>query len=380
MSAVSKPSIVDRGLIFQAPRGDIHAAAAFPSVCAFPGGRWLCGFRAAPRKKDSFPQTLLLTWSDDAGRTWRPPAEPFVAPDIDGRRGSYRTVGLTTLGSKEAVAALYWVDSSDPSRPFFNEKTEGLLDSRIFLSETVDAGETWSAPRRVDTGPFTMPTPATGPLLLLKNGEWAVQFETNKPYDDPSPWVHSSVLIFSADRGRTWPRRIKVSEDPTGRMYYWDQRPAVLSDGELIDFFWTFDRVAEKYLNLHVRSSSDHGRTWSPLREIPVPGQAATPVGLPGGRVFLPYMDRTGAPLLKARVSPDRGLTWPEEADIVLDDTVATYQQKARTSMQETWSEMSKFSIGFPGACALSAGEVLVVYYAGFEADHTGIRWARVGV
>src|SRR4030042_1085839 len=68
----------------------------------------------------------------------------------------------TALGADKVLAALCWVDHSDPALPFFNEETEGLLDTRIFLSLSKDGGETWSAPRLIDTSPYKVPTPLTG--------------------------------------------------------------------------------------------------------------------------------------------------------------------------------------------------------------------------
>ena len=380
MNAALRPTIIGRGVVFAGAAGGEHSSANFPSVCALAGGRWLCGFRAVARKADVFPQHFLLTQSDDAGRRWSRPVEPFAAPKVDGKPGTFRSGALTALGGSQAQAVLYWVDCSDPARPFFNERTEGLLDSLIFLSRSNDNGATWTPPQRVNTAPFNMPTPITGPLLLMRNGEWALQFETNKSYDDPSPWVHASVLMFSRDGGLSWPEHVKVSEDPEGRFFYWDQRPTVLADGSLLDVFWTFDRRKSAYLNLHARTSLDHGRTWSPIRDIGVPGQAGTPVPLADGRIVLPYMDRTGVPMLKVRVSADGGRSWSDSTEAVLDDSIRHSQQRERTTMQETWSDMDKFSIGLPTGIALADGSVLLVYYGGPEADCSGIHWIRLKV
>ena len=79
------------------------------------------------------------------------------------------------------LATLLWVDDSDPNLPYFNEQTEGLLDSRILFAESADGGRTWSPPALMDTSPFNVPTPITGPVLRLPDGEWICQFETNKP-------------------------------------------------------------------------------------------------------------------------------------------------------------------------------------------------------
>ena len=370
--------IADRGVVFFGEAGSEFSSACFPAVCALPGGRWIVGFRASPKKADAFPQRFMVTWSDDEGAGWSAPAEFFAAPTVGGKPGVFRSGHLTALGGRRVAAVLYWVDASDPSLPFFNEQTEGLLDSTIFLALSADSGETWSKPRRVDTAPFNIPTPITGPLLVLRGGEWAVQFETNKTYRDTSVWHHASVLIFSRDEGRTWPAHSVVAADPEARIFYWDQRPAVLADGTVFDVFWTFDRKDAVYRNMHARSSRDNGRTWSALWDTGLPGQAGPPVGLADGRIAMPYVDRERTPVIKLRTSADGGRSWPQGTEIVLDDSTARAQQGRKSTMQDAWTEMGAFSVGLPYSALLPAGDVLVAYYAGPQTNHTGVHWVRL--
>jgi hypothetical protein len=351
---------------------------AFPGICVLPGGRWLCGFRTAPAKADMAGQQAMACWSDDEGRTWTEPVAPFEPPPIDGCPGLFRALYCTATGGDGVVALVYWVDCSDPERPFFNEQTEGLLASRLFLARSDDRGETWSDPQLIDTTPYDMPTPPTGPILRLADGRWGLQFELNKPYDDPAPWRHFSVLMFSPDEGRTWPQHVRVTGDPDNRVFYWDQRPGVLADGTLLDLFWTYDRATGQYLNIHARQSRDHGRSWSELWDTGLPGQPAPPVSLPEGRVLVVYVDRTGTPVLKARVSPDGGCTWPDNTELVIAEPHLNRQTVAQTTMQEAWQEMYGFSLGLPATAALPDGDVLVVYYSGPAADETDIEWARL--
>jgi len=270
------------------------------------------------------------------------------------------------------------VDYSQPDLPFFNEQTEGLLDSRIFLAESRDRGVTWSEPALVDTSPFNVPTPITGPALVLPDGRWACQFELNKPYYDTSVWRHSSVLIFSSDEGKTWPAYTIASNDPANRIFYWDQRPGVLDDGTIFDLFWTYDNQAAVYLNIHARESRDGGRSWSELWDTGVPGQPAPPVDLKDGRIAMVYVDRTGSPVVKARVSGDRGRSWPAETESVVYQRQADSQTRQKGAMADAWAEMAKFSVGLPATAALPDGDVLVVYYAGPETDLTDVEWVRL--
>jgi len=371
-------TIVERGVaVHSAPH---RPSNAFPGICVLPGGRWLCGFRAAPTKAEVSGQQALLCWSDDQGRTWSEPISPFAPPELDGRAGVFRAAYCTALGGASVIALVYWVDCSDPSRTFFDEVTEGLLDSKLFLARSADNGETWSDLELLDTSPYDVPTPPTGPILVLGDGRWALQFELNKPYLDPGPWRHASVLRFSSDGGRTWPEHLPVSDDPDNRIFYWDQRPGVLADGTLLDVFWTYHRQGGYYLNIHARQSPDHGRTWSELWDTGLPGQPAAPVSLPDGRILLVYVDRTAAPVIKARASADGGRSWPAETELVVCDPSMERQTTDRTTMGEAWEEMSRFSLGLPATAALPDGDVLVLYYHGPQADQTDIEWVRLRV
>ena len=375
---VGRMGIVNQGVVFQGEANTDRSSACFPSICVLPTGRWLCAFRISPKKADAFPQNVAVCRSDDEGRSWSTPAQPFHAPPIRGVAGAFRVAQLTALGGRRAAAVLYWVDASDPILPFFNEQTEGLLDSRIFLTFSEDGGENWSTPRLLDTTPYTMPTPITGPILPLANGEWALQFETNKTYHDTSVWRHASVLMFSRDGGRTWPEHVKVFEDPDARFFHWDQRPSVLPDGTILDVFWSFDRGEARYLNIHARSSRDHGRTWSPLWDTGVPGQPAPVVPLSDGKLALVYVDRTTAPKIAIRISRDGGKSWPAATERTIYDSALSAQERNKNTMQDAWSEMSAFSVGLPYTARLGDGDVLAVFYAGPSTHHTAIRWVHI--
>lgn len=370
--------IVGRGTAAGGSPGTEAQSCAFPQICVLPSGRWICCYRVAPRKAATTNQHSLFVQSDDEGKSWSAPIEAFVPPDIDGVPGLFRALAMTALGGNRVLAALYWVDCSQPSLPFFNETTEGLLDSRIFLAWSEDDGDTWSEPRLVDTAPFQCPTPITGPPLVLANGALACQFELNKSYEDVSPWRHASVLMFSNDGGRSWPEHVLVTSDPENRMFYWDQRPSILSDGRVLDMFWTFDRRQAVYRNIHARESLNHGRTWSDIWDTGLSGQPAPPVSLPDGAIGLVYVDRDGAPRIKMRASSDGGRTWPEESEIVLERPGLASQTWEKNSMPDAWAEMGAFSLGLPATAVTQDGRVVVVYYAGSSTDQTDVKWVCV--
>lgn len=368
--------VIGGGIVFSAS-GDV-SSATFPLVCVTSTGRWLCAFRAAPSKLRNEGERVLLTWSDDKGKTWHDPIEPFHAPRVDDKPGTLRFGGITAIHDGSLLAAVNWVDASNPALPYFNETTEGLLDTRILISRSYNNGGTWSPLEIVDTAPFHMPTPLTGPILRLSNGELACQFELNKTYTDLSPWKHASVMIFSQDGGKTWPRHTVAAQDPEGGIFYWDQRPAVLPDGRILDVFWTFDRRNAVYLDIHTSCADPRGQNWPSPHATGVPGQPGPVFSLADGALAMPYVDRTGPPAIKICRSIDDGRTWNVSGSLVVYESSGRLQTKQKSSMQDAWSEMYAFSVGLPNTAPLPEGGAVLVYYAGLKTDETGIRWALI--
>lgn len=366
------------GTIFAAGPGRPNSSATFPLACVTRSGRWICAFRGAPAKVSNAGQQVYLTWSDDCGATWCEPFAPFSPPVVDGKAGLFRFAGLTRLKGGRLMAAINWVDFSDPDAPYFNDETEGLLDTKIFLAESDDDGATWSEPRLMDTSPFHVPTPLTGSILRFHDGLLACPIELNKAYRDPEPWRHASVIFFSEDEGQTWPRHSVVTRDPENRIFYWDQRASVLPEDLLFDAFWTFDREQATYLNIHTCHSRDEGVGWSPLKDSGVAGQPGPVFALEDGELAMPVVDRSGAPKITVRRSEDGGETWPDEDVIVVYDSAGASQTEEKKSMQDAWAEMYAFSVGLPHAASLPGGGALLVYYAGPETNNTGIHWAKI--
>jgi hypothetical protein len=340
--------------------------------------RWFCLFRSAYAKGDNRAQRTALTWSDDAGATWSEPTTPWEPPTIEGRAGQFRVGGMAEMEPGQLLAVLCWVDHANPDAPFFNEETEGLLDTRIFTSVSRDRGSTWSEPLEVDPSPFEPPLPITGPPLRLANGDLACQFEQNKPYTDPEPWRHASLMLFSSDGGKTWPRHSVVTEDPTNRIFYWDQRPTVLPDGRMFDVFWSFDHERGEYLNIHACVSDNRARSWSPLWDTGLPGQPGPVFVLTDGALAMPVVDRTEAPVIRIHRSTDGGQTWCDGRACVVHQAEQYTHAGSTETLKDAWATMVRYAVGLPYTAALPGGGALLTYYAGEETDLTAIRWAEV--
>ena len=178
-----------------------------------------------------------VTLSHDGGRTWSGPQCPFTAPQVNGVQGSLKVCYLTELEPGHLVAASMWVDRQTyPGKPLFNPETEGCLPMAILLADSLDLGATWTpwrlVPMPVDIGPPSL----TSPMLKLADGRLAMSIETNKHYEDASRWHQRVVLIHSTDQGQTWSDPVVAGQDPSGRIFNWDQRAGVATDGRIATF------------------------------------------------------------------------------------------------------------------------------------------------
>jgi len=372
---------MQHGTIVRSPLdGSLHSCC-IPRVEVLDSGRWIVGFRASTAKQNEVQQRVYVTWSDDHGQNWSKPVSQFNPPMIKNRPGRFRAVAFENLQENQLLATLLWQDMGNPELPFFNPKTEGVQDMRIFFSISADNGSTWSALQRVvERGYEHVPVSITGPILLLPDGTWLSQFETNKPYNDDNPWQQAAVAGRSSDHGQSWSPAVVVAHDPANRMMYWDQRPQVMEDGSLLNLFWTLDKGIGSYINIHAVRSSDGGRTWSAPFDTGVPGQPAPPVDLGDGRVAMVYVDRQGPPKIKIRLSENSGRTFPAGTEALIHERASGMQTIRKTpgTSADAWAEMEAFSLGLPDAVRLPDNTILVVYYSGTDRDHTDLRWARV--
>ena len=123
-----------QSVALQSVPAEAGGSNSFPSMICTRHGRIVIAARRAPEKASCRGQRVALTWSDDLGTTWSFPIEPFTAPELDGRQGLFRVAFLSELPSGELLAALVWVDQSNPELEFFDPTTESLLDCRLFKS------------------------------------------------------------------------------------------------------------------------------------------------------------------------------------------------------------------------------------------------------
>jgi hypothetical protein len=372
--------IVETGVLSRGEPGTRRAIQTFASVVALAGGALLATLRAGSTK-DSADETLELYRSDDDGHTWRMQRQLAFDGSIDGARGTLKVCYLTELAPGRLIAAAMWIDRTTyPGQPLFNSATEGCLPMFILLADSDDAGATWSPWRLVRLPEEIGPASLTSPIIKLVDGTLALSVETNKHYHDATPWLQRVVLFHSRDGGASWGAPVTAGQDPSGRIFNWDQRLGIAPDGRIGAFIWTYDSQARVYLNIHRRISADAGMTWSAAEDLGFADQAGRPAILPDGRVILPWVDRFGTHAIRARAAPAIDAAFDPAGEVTL---YALAESATRAPSEETTgallADMSLWTFGLPYAEALPNGDVLAVYYAGDETA-MDIRWARLRV
>ena len=372
--------ISDRGILNCGESGSCRAISTFPTVTALGDGSLLATYRVGSTK-DSADETVELRRSDDGGRTWSAPFSPFEAT-INGTRGSLKLVYVTPITGDHLIAAAMWVDrEAFPGQPLFNDETEGCLPMKILLSDSHDLGETWTTWRELPLPGEIGPPSLTNPLLLLPGGRMAVSIETNKNYQDTSRWLQRVVYAYSNDCGVTWGSPVTVCQDPTARVFNWDQRAGVCPNGQLITFTWTCDRETTRYQNVQRRLSSDEGATWTDPDDLGFSDQPSHPAILPDGRVVLAWVDRFQTRSIRARLSQGSDAPFSSETEVTLyefeTDTPATAVGQGNTG--DLLAEMSVWNFGLPFAETLPNGEVMVVFYEGTAASMRA-SWVRLSL
>lgn len=371
--------ILESGVLFRGVPGTDRAALTFPSVLALADGALLATLHAGSTK-DSADERVELHRSRDGGRSWEELWLPAYDEPIDGARGTLKVCYLSELAPGRVLAAAMWIDRETyPGRPLFNPETEGCLPMHILLAESGDGGGSWSPWRLVRLPAEIGPASLTSPVLRLPDGTVAMSIETNKHYHDPSPWHQRVVLFHSRDGGQTWSDPVTAGEDPTGRIFNWDQRLGLAPDGRIGAFIWTYDSAERRYLDIHRRVSADGGLTWSKAESLGFPDQAGRPAVLPDGRVVLPWVDRFGSRSIRARVAPAIDAPFEPESEAVLYTLDGAGSRDGSDSTGEMLADMALWTFGLPYAEAVRGGDVLVVYYAGSE-DAMDVRLARLRV
>ncbi len=374
--------IETRGLISDAmQRTDSERISYFTALCPLQSGTILAGFQVG-RLKHGPDNTIGLCRSTDGGESWTAITFRFETR-LEGTPGSLAGAEMVEVAPGRVLLFATWFDRSDHERPLFDPVTEGILRSRQLLAVSTDEGFSWSPWREVPT-PGLTGCALTGPAVRWSDGTVAFAFESFKEFDDPLPARHAAWLLISRDGGETFDPPWRVAQHPEHTLYYWDQRLCPTSTaGEFVALFWTHDRAAQRDRRVHHLHASINDKQPLPLpSETTLPGQIAAPVFLEDGRVFAFVVDREQPGTLTLWQSPDGGITWPNDARLVVhqqQELAKLSQGREQIDFAQYWEDMGKWTFGHPAIRRLSQDRLLLAFYAG-SPDRMSLHGARVRI
>ena len=306
----------------------------------------------------------------DRGETWELRHLGLPERWLDGVTGRDPLASSSPSSTPgELTATVLWTDRSDPSRPWVNQETQGLLPMRSYHTTSTDGGYHWS-----DAAP-DRPAPSLGlddrarccVLRRWRAGPAVRALEGLRRPERRACRARCSgcrTTTARPGRGRRGRRRPAQRDASSGT----SASRGHPETGELVAMFWTFDRDA----GARPRDPHRVGLARRPRLDEPQPTTARRPA-LPADR------DRrrrawsrrtpTGAsrPGIRVVRSDDFGRTWDMGSEVEVYGSSAGTEAAAEGASQARLLERDGRVAVRPSAWRLAAGqgEVFVVFYGG---------------
>ncbi|NBN95226.1 MAG: exo-alpha-sialidase [Verrucomicrobia bacterium] len=261
------------------------------------GRVYVSWFTGGP-KEPSPDNTVVLSYSDDAGKTFTPP-EAMALPTNDGSR---------------CYDPCLWIDPKGRLWYLFNRSIKDSTEHGVYarICDDPDASPpAWGSEFRVGfDGPFSF---RMNKPVVLSTGEWVLPVvHATQPVAGWAGFDAKQVFgaATSTDEGKTWKLHGAIKTAKAGL----ENMIVELKDGRL----WMLIRTEKVLWESH---SSDKGITWTPGR----PTSIATPHSrffirrlCSGNLLLVNHHKFTGRSHLTAQLSTDDGATWNE--GLLLDD------------------------------------------------------------
>lgn len=369
--------IIDSGLVFDAGSAPPDQRACFfTTMLRLSSGKILVGFRRGSTKY-SADGNCCVTESSDDGHSWDVICDRFD-DRFDGTAGEVRSVTLAEAHDGAVLACLARADRSKGDE-YYSAESDTVCPTKILMTRSSDGGRTWNSSTLLDVGPGQCPV-LSGPAVPIGSARWLITHERQEPEMDGGPSLHYASATLVGDDGKA-EKVVLVARDPKDRLFYYDQRQAYCPrTNRLIAAYWTYDREAEKDIDIHLAHGDPAALEWEKPVGTGIAGQIAQPIPLPDGRLLLFYVHREIPCGMRLILSEDSGKTWETSGELVVykkDDPRESDAQEGG-DYAGMWVDMGKWSFGHPAGVVLDDGTVLLTYYAGPDETRLSIYWARV--
>ncbi len=326
------------------------------TVCRAGDGTLYVSFRRGTDHEsiDGHPITLAST---DEGSTWEIRYDGYGQGTLDDTPGQFMSLAWYETEPGVLMGTALWIDHSDPTLPFMNPETEGLLPEKIVLAVSTDGARTWDSRQVMDTSPHRAPSPCANHVLRLANGDLIQPYETHKEWHDPSPLDPRAYLRISHDGGRQWTTPV-----PTGLPGQHCQ-PVIVDERTVVAVY--ADRVRPAIV---ASVSHDFGRSWDRDRDLVLYGVC---------RIGASAADPTDT----VEEGGDGPRAEPQATVLGRYDSGAGTEPGVGENLDLTgqWNTMVRYRFGHPRAILLPSGEVFAVWYGGDD-DAKQALWARLAL
>ena len=329
---------------------------AFPDVTLMLSGKLVCVFSECTHHRDRSYTCIMLSTSDDRGRTWspkRPLTEPLRG---DPKRDPWWNCSrVSTLCDGRLVAVVDRIAGRDEGN------MGGEQSNWLWFSE--DEGDTWDGPHE---------TPVYGivpdQLIELKQGPYAgrriLGAHARLGTKDEPLWAQRCWL--SDDQGTTWTAPQTIAAVPGLQLC--EGSVLELPDGELVCFM---RENSGQGLDAFKSISLDGGATWEGPYKMPIPACHRPVAGmLQSGMVLITHRFMQGG----------RGWVgwWTQNLFAALTDVescLVRTRKEARTRILPIDFDRSPESdTGYSGWVQFRDGEIYIVNYILDDAPKAQIR------
>ncbi|MBQ9803603.1 MAG: exo-alpha-sialidase [Lentisphaeria bacterium] len=318
---------------------------AWPDVALTRSGRLVTVFTECIHHSDRSYTRIMLTESDDRGRTWSQ-----KHPLTEGTAGlpySYNCARISLLKDGRLVIIVDWVPAS-------GENDSDQAVNVLYFSS--DEGNSWSE---------AVITPLCGivpdKVLELDNGRWLIA--AHRPY-----YSHlAQYCRYSDDQGATWSDEITVAQDSRYNLCEVSMLP--LGDGKIVAFMRENSGLGNDCMKC---ISHDNGESWSALINFPLPGCHRPASGmLAYGKIFITYRFMQGG---KGWLG-----AWTQNFFGALTDVESALAIRRNDSHTRIipidYDRSVKSDLGYSGWVQFPDGEIYIVNYIADDAfDKCQIR------